>query len=183
MRSIRLCCAWNGRRRRFGATTGGCGGCGRCGGGRGQAVGGGVAIPIADRVSGGNGGTVPNTAPPPPDLNRPFVVDGRYDDLSRCLPHLRRCRCQSIRPSRATRVLLGSRSLVPMTVRSHRDKPLRARQIYETRYIIINEIWCSFLMNSMALSRVRAWSGVRVAHPGFYARKSSISLIGPIPLP
>jgi len=52
----------------------------------GSQAGGGAAIPIADRVSGvsnGNGGTVPNTAPPPLDPNRPFVVDGRYDEALR----------------------------------------------------------------------------------------------------
>ena len=55
----------------------------------------GSAIPIADRIpaaSNGDGGTqavlgvgadngtMPNTAPPPLDPNRPFVVDRRYDD-------------------------------------------------------------------------------------------------------
>lgn len=58
--------------------------------------GGGVAIPIADRLpafsnggvqpalgAGANNGTMPNTAPPPLDPNRPFVVDRRYDDALR----------------------------------------------------------------------------------------------------
>ena len=56
----------------------------------------GAAIPIADRApaasnggtastldAGADGGTVPNAAPPPLDPNRPFVVDGRYDDALR----------------------------------------------------------------------------------------------------
>ena len=58
----------------------------------------GSAIPIADRIpaasngdggtqpalgAGANNGTMPNTAPPPLDPNRPFVVDRRYDDALR----------------------------------------------------------------------------------------------------
>ena len=72
-------------RRRRGATTGG------------QADEG-SAIPIADRIpaasngeggtqpalgAGAHGGAAPNTAPPPLDPNRPFVVDRRYDDALR----------------------------------------------------------------------------------------------------
>ncbi len=47
---------------------------------------GGAAIPIADHVptaSIGIGVAAPNTAPPPLDPNRPFVVDRRYDDALR----------------------------------------------------------------------------------------------------